>query len=327
MVVNERHVKELRDLLESCRTAGPMSMRLMEREIATGYLARRAHLLFGEGFNEARIFKKSDKAAHDVLASYLERIARGRKVREPFQGPSLMSHEAILRDEMSGEWFLLYCLWGDDYFEEPVQPLSIGLYGLKGLEAREIEVDGLLRRLEGGEQGGEAALVFPQLWVPPRISKDEIAVSSFSLSLMEAIRDGYTSLQDVKWRQLEEIVAELLRSEGLEVELTQMTRDGGRDVIAEGELFPGVYSRMAVEVTKQNVGREKLASALHWNAAYPLIMVATSGRFTSGVFEEADKPEYQYRLLLRDGDQLHRWIMAFASSSAGEGGVSAAAAR
>ena len=66
----------------------------------------------------------------------------------------------------------------------------------------------------------------------------------------------------------------------MEVSVTKRTRDGGRDIIARGELIPGEPSMLAVEVKqKAVVGIEDVQRALKANEDYPALLLATAGRF------------------------------------------------
>ena len=284
----------------------PEGYNLFQRDRAISYLARHPHVLFSEGYDEARIFSKANVKAHKEVASYLSEIEVDVEIKsEPFKGA--ITHEAILRNQETGQWEFLYYIWGEGITEGP---LSIVLIPPKGSERR-IEVDSLLSRLNAESTAPPARmqLVLPTIWVPPSVPREDILVASLTQSLIHAVHRGNMSLQTISWRQLEEIVAELLKTYGLSVELTPQTRDGGRDIIAEGEFFPGVKSTLAVEVTStERVGIGKVAQALYRNRHYPSVMVATSGAFTAGVIEEAQLPENRFRLVLRDGDALHRWI-------------------
>ena len=134
-------------------------------------------------------------------------------------------------------------------------------------------------------------------------------VREHTRTLLTEIVDASRGLPSVSSRDLEEIVAELLKMRGLEVTVTPRTRDGGRDVIARGELIPGEPAIIAVETKKRAVvGIEDLRACLYANRNFPLILFATSGRFSAGVVQEAAREENAFRLLLKDGLALRQWI-------------------
>jgi hypothetical protein len=114
---------------------------------------------------------------------------------------------------------------------------------------------------------------------------------------------------------LENIVAELLRDRGMEVALTSRAADGGRDVIARGELIPGEPTLLAVEVKhKPVVGLDDVRSRLYANRAFPALLFATSGRFTAGVVRERSQPDTHLRLFLKDGFALSQWVSTYRAS-------------
>ena len=78
----------------------------------------------------------------------------------------------------------------------------------------------------------------PGLWTPKIQLEQKIGLTTAIPNVLQAIATQRKSLAEIPWRDLEEIVAELLRASGLEVFLTKRSRDGGRDIIARGELYP-----------------------------------------------------------------------------------------
>jgi hypothetical protein len=123
---------------------------------------------------------------------------------------------------------------------------------------------------------------------------------------MLALKREEIHLDSVSWRQLEDIVAEVLRAKGMEIHLVRENPQGGRDIVARGELIPGHEPMLlAVEVKHRRiVDRPELDKALWQNRHFPALMFVTSGRFTSGVLKEKKSPENRFRLFLKDGDAL-----------------------
>lgn len=156
-----------------------------------------------------------------------------------------------------------------------------------------------------------SAIVMPSLWCPPA-QQPAIELVDSTKAILAALQHGATSLREVTWRQLEEIVAELLHSRGLDVHLTKPTRDGGRDIIARGELIPGEPTTLAIEVKQRGiVGTPDIHRAWAANRDFPLVMVATAGRFSGGVIREKRRNDMYYRLLLKDGAGLSQWIAQY----------------
>lgn len=161
-----------------------------------------------------------------------------------------------------------------------------------------------------------AAVVFPALWYPPQ-AQPTLHLVDTTKAIVTALRDEEMSLRDLTWRQLEEVVAELLRARGIAVDVTPRTGDGGRDIVARGELIPGEPALLAVEVKHMqvvNVG--EVREALWANRRFPAVMVATSGRFAAGVVRERHDPDNRFRLLLKDGVALGQWVREYRAGGA-----------
>jgi HJR/Mrr/RecB family endonuclease len=71
--------------------------------------------------------------------------------------------------------------------------------------------------------------------------------------ILRALQAESVELRELDWRVLEEVVAELLAARGLQVDVTTRSRDGGRDIVARGDLVPGEPMRIAVEVKQKPV--------------------------------------------------------------------------
>jgi len=152
------------------------------------------------------------------------------------------------------------------------------------------------------------ALILPRLWRKPSTAADFELVSS-SKALLLALQEEKIGYENLTWRQLEEIVAELLRSRGMEISLTAPGADGGRDIIARGELLPGELTTLAVEVKhKRIVNIDDVRARLHANKDFPLLMFVTSGRYAAGVIEEKNRDGNYLRLILKDGVGLRQWV-------------------
>jgi hypothetical protein len=156
------------------------------------------------------------------------------------------------------------------------------------------------------------SLVIPSIWAPRNQLLQYEALDTATRHLLQALYNEKLDLRSISWRQLEEIVAELLRSLGLQVFVTPRGHDGGRDVIARGELIPGEPTLLSVEVKqKPTVGIYDVQRALRANEDQPALLVATAGRFSGGVIREKSRERNQYRLFLKDGIALRQWIDSY----------------
>jgi hypothetical protein len=62
---------------------------------------------------------------------------------------------------------------------------------------------------------------------------------------------------------------------------------------------------------KAPVGRPEVQMALWQNRYSPALLLCTSGRFATGVFEEKALPENEHRLYLEDGVALGDMIRSY----------------
>jgi hypothetical protein len=276
------------------------SARMKEKEDVIGYLATHPHLLLPAGFSEARVFFSRDPSAKEIYASY--------NVRR--NDPNW--HEVLLRHRSTGKWYFLHWVL-DEYTHGHLTPqlLFIDKKGDRHL------VPALDHIASLRSHNAEKSLSEHFFWLPPTSLRDlhkaeNVATAKVASQVIAALRGGSIRIHDIPWMQFEDIIAELLTNAGFKLLRTKRTRDGGRDLIASGELFPGLQAELAVEITHRRVvGIDKLSKALYQNRNYPLLMLVTSGRFSSGVVQEARNPENSMRLVLRDGTSVREWIDAY----------------
>lgn len=157
-------------------------------------------------------------------------------------------------------------------------------------------------------------IISPKLWTPTAQEFEKKRVQSVALPIIRAIQAEKCELGSLHWRQLEDIVAEILRKSGMEIQKVRSAPQGGRDIIARVQLAPGEMITMAVEVKHRAVvDRPELQTALYQNAQFPALMLVTSGRFSAGVIKEAALPENRLRLFLKDGVALGELINSYIS--------------
>ena len=238
---------------------------------------------------------------------------------------------AFFRQASSGAWFFpsLYQPGRSDRTGLPLD--TIGIFrgesdggwrivlkrvGSKGLYSAETDIcltdDGVLAAYERAKDSpGPGTVVFPELFCHPE-EHPHIELVEVTRGLLDALRREKVAFRELTWQQVEDIVAELLRARGLQITVTPRSRDGGRDLIARGELIPGEPSTLAIEIKhKSVVGLDEVTSRLHRNKDFPALLFATTGRFTAGVVREKTKPEHFLRLLLKDGTALRQWIQEY----------------
>lgn len=152
----------------------------------------------------------------------------------------------------------------------------------------------------------ERSLVSHVLWTPSLQVETRATLQGRVSAILSALIEERISLDVLSWQQLEEVVAEVLRMHGLEIYVVKDRPQGGRDIVARGELIPGQEPvEMAVEVKHRKlVTRPAVQKALWQNRHYPALLFVTSGRFSGGVFKERNLPENRLRLFLKDGDAI-----------------------
>lgn len=270
------------------------------------FFAERPHLLTVLGFDEFVIF---DKDVYD-------RNERYSVLSDRYAIPESLSYsrESTYREAASGAWYL---------FEGIRSPNDVGrrshlhFVGPDASSNKYVTITTWRRRLETLARQPDVrarTLWLPGLWTTQLQRELDATLESVARPLLRTLLDGGTQLREVPWRHLEYLVAELLRDRGLEVYVTPPARDGGRDIVARGELIPGEPVELAVEVKqKATVGISDVQRALKANEDYPSLLVATAGRFSSGVLFERLESRSRLRLLLKDGIALSQWIDAYAS--------------
>jgi hypothetical protein len=264
------------------------------------YYAERPHLLMTMGFDEYVSFKNKAQFQKYWFAGDVEDCP-----------------QSIYR-RPSGQWFMLYGtpVCRDDTFrfhtKRSLQKFdrvdSEGGYPFS-IFALRINLQDLFRKLykiANKPIEDQKTLWSPTLWTPSAQKREQLILRQSTRGILRALRNEKVDLASLTWRQLEEIVAEILRASGLEIHVVKENPQGGRDIIARGELIPGQEPiTLAVEVKHRPiVGRGEVQKALWQNRQWPALLFVTSGRFTGGVLREKSLPENQLRLFLKDGEAL-----------------------
>jgi hypothetical protein len=116
------------------------------------------------------------------------------------------------------------------------------------------------------------------------------------------------------WRVFEEIVAEVFRGFGYQVDLTKMTRDGGKDIIALRKHGDEIIERLLIECKhwkdKLDVRpvRNLVGVAVTQEELPTGIILATTSSFTEDAKELQINPNISIKLDLRDYNDILSWI-------------------
>jgi len=133
----------------------------------------------------------------------------------------------------------------------------------------------------------------------------------FSNNLIEQLQKYPEDVFLVTSRQFEELVADLLADQGCEVQLTQKTRDGGKDIIASlntpiGKILTLVEAKRHKPTNYINIGLiRQLHGALHDHDASHAMLVTTS-YFSKDALDFQKR--HQLELSLKEFEDVQDWI-------------------
>lgn len=137
----------------------------------------------------------------------------------------------------------------------------------------------------------------------------------FSRQFYQFLGDNPLRIHDLSPRRFEELVADILKDMGYQIELTPRTRDGGRDILAVlktplGELLT------VVECKKRKPERpigidlvERFLYVVNDKDRASCGLLATTSFFSSGVYALARSIEY--KLKLRDFAGIVEWVRTY----------------
>lgn len=154
--------------------------------------------------------------------------------------------------------------------------------------------------------------VYPETPLQRSVIREKIVRYSPSISLRDRVRSSQLSLHNLHWRQLEELVAQLLTRDGYQVTLGPGTKDGGVDIIAMKEdpiigVFLTVWQAKKLKAENKvdiHVIRELADTRQQHNATKGIIVTTTT--LTRGALARIEQDRYLLGKV--DGDDLSFWI-------------------
>lgn len=121
-------------------------------------------------------------------------------------------------------------------------------------------------------------------------------------------------LHEITPREFEELIAEILSKNGFMVELTQRTRDGGKDIVAFSSIL-GIRSKYIIECKRYAPNRPVGVSLVRNLYGVQLqegankSILATTSRFTADAIDFASKRDVsQWAMDLKDYKDIISWI-------------------
>lgn len=134
--------------------------------------------------------------------------------------------------------------------------------------------------------------------------------------LVAVLRDSPHLLRDISHREFEEVVAELFRAKGYQVDLTKRTRDGGKDIIAIHTDSFGISNKYFIECkhyAEDNKIGVDVVRALHGvkntKDGPNKTIVATTSSFTPDARRfVATEIASKWDMSLADYNDIVRWL-------------------
>jgi hypothetical protein len=142
-----------------------------------------------------------------------------------------------------------------------------------------------------------------------------VAVSTIEDIIFE-IKKNPNLIKDITHREFEELIAELFRSKGFDVELTKRTRDGGKDIIAITTDQLGTKLKYFIECkhyAEENKVSVDLVRALYGvkntRGGPNKVILATTSTFTNDAYKFASEETLsKWEIDLVDYNQILEWI-------------------
>jgi len=277
---------------------------------SVNYFFDRPHLILPIGFDETRplISENIAEWMDNYNQNWVQNGVKEALLVESKYGLNKISFdfgiETIFRNISTGAWYWFLGLeYGELIFRGPNE---------SRIKYSAEELLNKLRSFVNCPDHNPKTLWLPRIWTPEFQDSDRQKLNDDVLAIIKSVKAENSTLRDIKPHLLEELIAELLRSRGLEIYVTPKTRDGGRDIIARGETLLGEPIIMAIEIKQKSVvGIDDLYRTLKANENYPAIMLVTAGRFSAGVIREKQRDSNNLRLILKDGIALSQWIEAY----------------
>jgi HJR/Mrr/RecB family endonuclease len=224
-----------------------------------------------------------------------------------FKSTELDLAGTIVRDPFDKDWS--YVLLAKD--EDGVYRYIEGEVSLPTQQDAESKLYALAIRIEIAEAFQE------ELYTEPESTAQENAaliVTSIDDEVKKYLKEHPKKLYELSPRKFEELVASILKDLGFDVELTQATRDGGRDIIAHVRNAVSSYltyiecKRYAAD-NKVGVGIIREVIGVHHIRKPTKSIIVTTSFFSSDAIKEAEKMESQ--LDLKDFTDIKAWLQRY----------------
>lgn len=183
-------------------------------------------------------------------------------------------------------------------------------------EASEYPVDTLsfvTNLSEGASTDSEPDIEhYLSIYDAPDLENLKETISDLILKLKESPK----LLYDLKPREFEEVIAEIFKSNGYEVELTKQTRDGGKDIIAIETSSLGIKNKYFIECKRYkesnkidvNIIRSLFSLKNTRDAPNKVILVTTSSFTPDAKKFVSDEALSEWHIDLIDYNMIVTWL-------------------
>tara|TARA_R110002050_G_scaffold9504_1_gene32916 strand:+ start:55702 stop:56457 length:756 start_codon:yes stop_codon:yes gene_type:complete len=139
----------------------------------------------------------------------------------------------------------------------------------------------------------------------------QLVITTIDDQIKTYFKKNPEKMYDLSPRKFEELVADILKDMGFDVELTQATRDGGRDIIAHVKnsvcsYLTHIECKKYAPDNKVGVGIIREVMGVHHLRQATKSIIVTTGFFSKDAVKEAGMVENH--LALKDFNSLKEWL-------------------
>lgn len=208
----------------------------------------------------------------------------------------------VLRDKIDKDWSIVIMALEED-----------GQYRFADAEVSIEEEDGALARLSSKmSEFAKSGKIEKELYTSTLFdAKAPIIVTGINDEIKKFFKKYPHKLYDINPRKFEELIASILEDLGFTVELTQATRDGGRDIIANirnsvANFLAYVECKRYAPENKIDVGIVRQVQGVQYTHRPSKSIIVTTSFFTKDAIKEAKLIENQ--LELKDFNDIKSWL-------------------
>jgi hypothetical protein len=170
-----------------------------------------------------------------------------------------------------------------------------------------------LNKSKGADTSGEPEFEYlEEIYSAP----DLLSIYDSIPDLIRILKGTPELMREIEPREFEEVVAEIFRNKGCEVELTKRTRDGGKDIIAVSTDSLGIRNKYFIECKRHaednNVSVDivrALQGVKHTKEGPNKTILATTSYFTDDARKFVDNEiTSSWDITLADFNDITKWL-------------------